>query len=96
MTDSDIEREIERMVNEVLVDFFEIEPFRLRKEAHIFDDLGLDSLDIVDLVAALQMKFEVRIRSTEAIRDIRTLGDIYAFVISLKQELGTPPGSSRG
>lgn len=95
MNEVHFEHEVERMVNEVLTDLFEVEPSRLRSDARIFDDLGFDSLDIVDLVAALQMKFEVRIRNAENVRDIRTLGDIYAFVIGLQKQLGTPPGGSR-
>ena len=85
MTEAQAEKDIERMVNEVLEDFFEVDPSLLRSESHIFDDLGLDSLDIVDLVAALQMKFEVKIRNAEKVKDIRTLGDIHAFVIGLKK-----------
>ncbi len=42
-------------------------------------DLGLDSLDTVDLVVALQKKFDVKIRNDERVRSIRTLGDIYGF-----------------
>lgn len=84
MTGTLLETDVERMVNEVLEESFEVEPAMLRPESHIFDDLGLDSLDIVDLVAALQMKFEARARGAEEVRNIRTLSDIYAFVIRLK------------
>ena len=79
-----MEEDIERMVNEVLEDSFESDRGKLRPETRIFDDLGLDSLDIVDLVAALQMKFDVTIRNVEGVREIRTLGDIYEFIIAVK------------
>jgi acyl carrier protein len=55
-------------------------------EAHIFTDLGLDSLDIVDLVVALQSSFGVKIRNEEKVRDIRTLQDLYTFIASIKSE----------
>ena len=49
-------------------------------DANIFLDLGLDSLDTVDLVVAIQKKFGVQIRDDERVRSIRTLGDVYQFI----------------
>jgi len=79
-----IREEIVRMTNDVFEESFEIELSRLVPEAHIFDHLGLDSLDTVDLIVALQRKFSVRIRQDERIREIRTLNDIYDFITALK------------
>lgn len=84
------EREIIGVVNEVFEDYFEIEAERLLPEAHIFEDLELDSLDIVDLVVAMQEKFKVRIRDDERIRGIRTLRDVYDFVLTLQSEGSIP------
>ena len=75
------------MVNEVFEESFEIEKEKLQPHMHVFKDLGLDSLDIVDLVVALQKKFGVRIRDDERIRTIQTLGDIYQFITTLKHEM---------
>ncbi|HBH61086.1 MAG TPA: acyl carrier protein [Nitrospiraceae bacterium] len=80
------EQEIMDITNRVFEESFEIEKERLKPEAHIFTDLGLDSLDVVDLVAALQKSFGVNIRSEEKIRNIRTLQDIYEFISSIKKE----------
>jgi acyl carrier protein len=82
MTELDI---IEK-TNKVFEDSFEIEQERLVPEAHIFTDLGLDSLDIVDLIVALQSSFGVKIRNEEKVRDIRTLQDLYTFIASIKSE----------
>ncbi|MCX5701007.1 MAG: acyl carrier protein [Candidatus Omnitrophica bacterium] len=82
------EQDIIKMVNEVFADSFEIEKGKLKPEANIFNDLGLDSLDIVDLVVALQKKFGITIRSDERVRNIRTLGDIYQFILIIKKEIG--------
>ncbi len=81
-----IDQEIINKINKVFEESFEIEKERLVPEAHIFTDLGLDSLDIVDLVVALQNTFGVKIRNEEKVRDIRTLQDIYRFISSLKNE----------
>jgi acyl carrier protein len=81
-----IDQEIINKINKVFEESFEIERERLVPEAHIFTDLGLDSLDIVDLVVALQNAFGVKIRNEEKVRDIRTLQDIYQFISSMKNE----------
>jgi acyl carrier protein len=81
-----IEQGIINKINKVFEESFEIEKERLVPQAHIFTDLGLDSLDIVDLVVALQNAFGVKIRNEEKVRDIRTLQDIYQFISSLKTE----------
>jgi acyl carrier protein len=80
------EQEIIEKTNLVFEESFEIEKERLVPEAHIFTDLGLDSLDIVDLIVALQGSFGVKIRNEEKVREIRTLQDIYAFIASVKKE----------
>jgi len=41
---------------------------------------------VVDLVVALQNKFNVKIRSDERVRNIRTLGDLQNFIIALRDE----------
>jgi acyl carrier protein len=86
------DQEIVAVINGVFEEYFEIEPERLLPEANIFEDLELDSLDVVDLVVAMQEKFKVRIRDDERVREIRTLGDVYGFVLELKAE-GVMPGA---
>ncbi|OGW39660.1 MAG: acyl carrier protein [Nitrospirae bacterium GWD2_57_9] len=81
-----IDQDIINKTNKVFEESFEIEKERLVPTAHIFTDLGLDSLDIVDLVVALQNTFGVKIRNEERVRDIRTLEDIYKFIAEMKKE----------
>jgi len=78
--------EIEKTINQVFEGSFEIEPERLLPEANIFLDLGLDSLDTVDLVVAIQKKFGVQVRDDERVRSIRTLGDVYQFIETIYNE----------
>lgn len=78
--------EIIASVNEVFVEEFEMDAEALTPEALIFQELGLDSLDIVDLIVALQKKFGVNFRSDERIREIRSLSDLHEFVIGLTAE----------
>lgn len=75
--------EIKSVVNQILVDEFEVEEAALEPSRPLAD-LGLDSLDGVDLVVALEKAFRVRIPEQEA-RSIRTLADIYARVQSRQE-----------
>jgi len=78
-----IDQDIINRTKKVFVEFFEIEEARLLPEANIFTDLGLDSLDIVDLIVALQNQFGIKIRSEEDVRNIRTLQDLYQFIAAV-------------
>ncbi len=82
MTDA----ELVQAVNDVFADSFEIDREKLTPEAQIFGDLGLDSLDIVDLVAAIQKRFSVQVRDDERVRAIRSLQDLYNYLILIRTE----------
>ncbi|HDS16458.1 MAG TPA: acyl carrier protein [Proteobacteria bacterium] len=85
MTDT----EIISLVNQTLAEEFELEEAALRPTAEIFADLGLDSLDIVDMVVVLEGAFGIKIRDAEGLREIRTLGDIHRFVLARKRKSET-------
>ena len=75
------------LVNEIFEDSFELDKSELLPEKLLFTDLGLDSLDIVDLIVGLQKKFGVNLRESEGIREIRSLGDVYDFFEKNQEEL---------
>ena len=81
-----IESELIQAVNDVFADSFEIPREKLTPEAQIFGDLGLDSLDVVDLVAAIQKKFNVQVRDDERIRSIRSMQDLYTYLTIIRNE----------
>jgi acyl carrier protein len=84
--------EIVRIINTSLAYEFELDPSLMTPEAHIYEDLGLDSLDIVDMVVVLENAFHIKIREEEAIREIRTLGQIHQFVLGKTKEMeGSQP-----
>ncbi len=66
-------------VNDILVDLFEIEKEQLKPEKHLFTDLGLDSLDAIDMVIKFQKEFSIR-PSNEELQSIRTVEDVYQLV----------------
>ncbi len=84
------DQEIIDLINKSLCEEFELNPSDMNPEAHLFDDLELDSLDIVDMVIVLETAFQFKIREEESIREIRTLGDIHRFVIIKQEQLDNP------
>ena len=79
------EEQIVELINTSLAEEFELDPADMVPEANIYEDLGLDSLDTVDMVIVLEGAFKFKIREEDAIREIRTLGDIHRFVIGKMQ-----------
>lgn len=74
-------------VKKVFVDEFEIEDSKITKESKIFEELGLDSLDSVDLIVALEKEFNFKIdRANDGpvITQIRTIQDIMNYIESKK------------
>lgn len=74
-------------INSSLAEEFEFDLGKMTPETTLFEDMGLDSLDVVDLVIVLETAFGMKIREEEAIRKIRTLGDIHTFVINKKRQM---------
>ena len=73
-------------INKTFIDNLEVEEELLKPEAGLFTDLGLDSLDMVDLMVGLQRKFKISLRQTEEMRKIITLQDLYDFIAEKEAE----------
>ena len=80
------EEEIKEKIISALSEEFELEPEKLRPSATLYDDLGFDSLDAVDMVVVLEKTFGVKFNDEEAIRSVRTVGDIFTLIIRLHHE----------
>jgi acyl carrier protein len=71
------------MIKDIFVEFFEQDESKVRPEATLFEDLGLDSLDMVDLAVELQSRFGFtfdRTADEEKIRSIRTVQNFCDYV----------------
>ena len=66
-------------IREILMEQLDVEESVVTMEAAILDDLGADSLDIVDLVMSLEDEFDMEIPDEE-IETIKTVGDIVHFI----------------
>jgi acyl carrier protein len=71
--------EIIERVNEFLIDEFEIEESALEPGAHLIDDLGIESLDFVDIVVTIEKEFGFKVKREE-ITAVRTLEDLYKYI----------------
>ncbi|MDR5801392.1 acyl carrier protein [Caballeronia sp. LZ001] len=74
--------EILNRMREIFHDTFGIEPSRVTPQAHLFEELDLDSIDAVDLAIKLQEMTGRRIKPEE-FRNVRTVADVIAAVESL-------------
>ena len=80
------DEELCRKVVEVLAKEFELNPEQMKPDATLYDDLGLDSLDAVDMVVILEKTFKMKLTDEKALRSIRTVDELFQFLIRLKSE----------
>lgn len=66
-------------IKEIIVEQLGVEEDVVTLEANIQDDLGADSLDIVDLIQTIEDEYDLSIPD-DAVENIKTVGDIVAYV----------------
>jgi acyl carrier protein len=66
-------------VRSILVGQLGIDEEKITMEASIVDDLGADSLDVVDLIMSLEEEFDVEIPD-EDVENMKTVGDIVKYI----------------
>ena len=71
--------EIVEKVNNFLVEEIEIDEVLLKPEASLKEDLGIDSLDFVDIVVIVERNFGFKIKAEE-MKDVKTLEAFYDYI----------------
>ena len=71
--------EIFDKLKELVVDQLGVEEDEVTLEATMQDDLGADSLDLVDLVMSVEEEFGVKV-ADEDLENIKTVGDIVNYI----------------
>ncbi|MDD2639579.1 MAG: acyl carrier protein [Sulfurimonadaceae bacterium] len=66
-------------VKEVVVEQLDCDPAEVKEDSKFIEDLGADSLDVVELVMALEEKFDIEIPDEDA-EKILTVGDAIKYV----------------
>lgn len=66
-------------VRSIIMDQLDVEEDKVTMDAVIQDDLGADSLDIVDLVMSFEEEFDIEIPDDQ-VENIKTVGDIVKYI----------------
>ena len=66
-------------VKAILSEQFDVEEDTITPETNIADDLGADSLDVVDLLMSIEDEFEIEIPDDE-VENIRTVGELVKYI----------------
>ena len=62
-----------------LAEQFDVEEDKITEDTNLQDDLGADSLDVVDLLMSIEDEFEIEIPDDE-IENIKTVGSLVAYI----------------
>ncbi len=68
-------------VKDILVEYLEVEEDSITADTDIQNDLGADSLDIVDLIMSFEDEFEIEVPDEE-IESLRTVGALVSYIES--------------
>jgi acyl carrier protein len=71
--------DVQGRIRSIVVEQLGLKPEQVTREARFIEDLGADSLDLVELVMATEEEFEISIPDEEAER-IRTIGELLRYV----------------
>jgi acyl carrier protein len=70
-------------VKEVIVEQLNVSPDEVKPESKFVEDLGADSLDVVEMIMALEEKFEIEIPDSDA-ENIKTVQDVVDYIEKAK------------
>ena len=73
--------EIEAIVKDFLIEEIEVDEGVIAPEALLKDDLGIDSLDFVDIVVIVERNFKFKIKPEEMM-NVQTLSQFYDYIES--------------
>ncbi len=71
--------EIIKKINTFLIEEFELEEKQLVPEAQLKSDLGIDSLDFVDIIVIIEKNFGFKVKGEEMI-NVKTLQNFYDYI----------------
>lgn len=66
-------------IREIIATQFDLDEDQITMETTVADDLGADSLDVVEVLMSVEDEFEVEIPD-EAIEDIKSVGDLVNYI----------------
>lgn len=73
--------DIVTIVNDFLIDEFELEEDQLKPDAKMKEDLDIESLDFVDIAVIIEKEFGLKVTSEQMVK-IKKLEDLYNFILA--------------
>ena len=74
-----------RAIEDILIRTLDVQPSQLTPDAKIMEDLGADSLDVVEITMAVEEQFDLSVPEDRVDR-LKTVGDLHEAVAELLQE----------
>ena len=72
---------VQEKVKNIIVDQLGVASEKVKLEAKFIEDLGADSLDIVELVMAMEEEFDLEIPDEDA-EKLKTVNDVQSYLVS--------------
>ena len=72
--------EIFKTMQDLIAEQFALEPDEITMESSFTDDLGADSVDLVELVMAMEEEFEIGETQEEDLGNLKTVGDAVNYI----------------
>ena len=69
-------------IKEALASQFEVDPEKITRDTDLMNDLGADSLDLVELIMTLEEEYGISV-TDESVYEHKTVGEISDFIESL-------------
>ncbi len=69
-------------IKEIIADYFDVDPEEISPETSLRDDLGADSLDLLEMVMKLEDEYNIEIDVEEEMDNIQTVEDVADFLKS--------------
>lgn len=72
---------VQDKIKDIIVEQLGVTPEKVKLEAKFIEDLGADSLDIVELVMAMEEEFDLEIPDEDA-EKLKTVNDVQSYLVS--------------
>ena len=72
--------EIFKTMQDLIAEQFALEPDEISMESSFTDDLGADSVDLVELVMAMEEEFDIGEIDEESLAGLKTVGDCVRYL----------------
>ena len=76
--------DVAERIKKIVVEHLDVDAAKVTESASFIDDLGADSLDLVELIMAMEEEFDVEIPDEEA-EKLASVGDVVKYVESAKE-----------